>query len=453
MNRVMIAGTASGSGKTTVTCALLSMLKDMGKDVISFKCGPDYIDPMFHEKVTLVPARNLDIFLMGEENVKHVLSYHTQSRDFALIEGVMGLYDGVGSRSYASANHLSVITETPVILVVNAKGKSQSICAEIKGYLEYEKNNICAVILNNTSGAMYTFYKDMIESQLHVKVAGFLPSISDIHIKSRHLGLITANEISDIQDKMKLLAERAKECVDLDMIMEIAQQAGLIEEKKGALSGIESSKSVKIYVAEDEAFCFRYEDNHEILRKLGADICYFSPLRDSELPDDADGLILWGGYPELHAKELECNEKVKSSIRQKIKNGMPVYAECGGFMYLQEKLTDSQGEVYDMLGILEGRTEMRSQLQKFGYVDLTANCDNWLCKKGEKIKAHSFRYSVSSHEGNEFTATKRSNSASYQCIVATDNIFAGYPHIHFLGNESMAENFIQACQNYSTTCN
>ena len=448
MNRIMIAGTGSGCGKTTVTCALLAAFKNMGKNIVSFKCGPDYIDPMFHKKAVLTDSYNLDVFLMGEENVRYSLWRHGKNTDLCVIEGVMGLYDGMGNGSYASSNHLSEITETPVILVVSAKGKSRSVCAEIYGYMNYEKNNISAVILNNTSESMYPFYKDMIEKNLSVEVAGFLPNIPDAQIESRHLGLVSANEIIDIQKKINILAENASKYIDLEKLLSISSKTKPVEIKDDFFKNITPEYSPTIYIANDEAFCFFYEENHEFLKAFGAELRFFSPVHDTEVPDDADGIILWGGYPDLLAKRLAGNISMKESIEHKIKNGMPVYAECGGFIYLQESLTDLRGETYQMTGIIKGHSKMASRLQNFGYAEITANQDNMLCDKSEKINVHSFRYFCSANEGNAFTAVKKSSGNSYDCIVADNNIFAGYPYIHFGGNRKLAERFVRACGKY-----
>lgn len=446
MGRIMIAGTGSGCGKTTITCAILGAFKAENKPVVSFKAGPDYIDPMFHKKITGVEARNLDLFLMGEENVKYALI--RQMGNISVIEGVMGLYDGIGSTSYGSANHLSLFTQTPVILVVNVKGKSQSLCAEIQGYMNYEENNICGVILNNTNEAMYSFYKRMIKDKLKLEVLGFMPNIPNANIESRHLGLVTANEIADIQKKMELLAEAANKYIDIEKLLSIAKSAEQIKCSDFKVETICQTEKPIIYVAMDKAFCFYYEDNHDLLKDLGAELRFFSPLYDTTLSDDADGLIFWGGYPELYAETLQDNQSIKASLQERVKSGMPVYAECGGFMYLQEALTDLKGDTYSMLGILDGHVKMTANLQNFGYVILTANYDNLLCKKGRTINAHSFHHSVSDNEGISFTATKKSTGKAYPCIVSQGNIFAGYPHINFLGNTSFAKNFVRACEKY-----
>ena len=454
-NRIMIAGTGSGCGKTTITCALLAALVSMGKDIISFKCGPDYIDPMFHKKVTGVESRNLDVFLMGEKIVKYSVACHAANRDIALIEGVMGIYDGLGSGSFASSNHVSVLTNTPAILIVNAKGAALSVCAMIKGFLEFDKNNIRGIILNNVPEAMFNYYQQMIKDRFKVNVIGFMPHIPEAQIESRHLGLITADEITDIKDKIRTLASNALKYIDIAKLLDIAGQEpldGSIVADHGRFllksdASIKSSDSVKIYVACDEAFLFWYEDNHDLLKALGADIKFFSPVYDKELPEDADGLVLWGGYPELYSGLIQKNKTMKKSLNFAIDSGLPVYAEGGGFMFLHERLTDLRDVTYEMMGVLPGEVKMTDKLQNFGYYELKAQKDNLLCKAGDKINAHFFRRSISNNEGNCFKAVKQ-NGKTFPCIISHKNIFAGYQHLHFWGNPSFAENFVKACIKY-----
>ena len=447
----MIAGTGSGCGKTTVTCALLAALKRLNKNVVSFKCGPDYIDPLFHRKATEVDPFNLDPYLMGKEGVTESLQFHSTGRDIALIEGAMGLYDGIGMGSEASANHLAQMTHTPTLLVIDTKGKALSICAEIEGYLKFGKNNIVAVILNRTKSSMYSRYKEMIENRTGVKVAGFLPNIPETNIESRHLGLVTADEIQDIRHKIALLGNNALKTVDFETLLELAKTIECCNPAETNHRPEQRNPIVRIYVAHDEAFCFRYEDNHRILRESGAELCFFSPLHDGCIPEDADGLIFWGGYPELHAAVLARNETFKRSIRQKHEHGLPIYAEGGGFMYLLEHLTEGQGSKYPMLGIIDGETFMTDRLQQFGYVELESHKNNILCGKGDKIKAHSFHYSAATNEGGDFTATKASGTGFFPCIFATEKLFAGYPHIHFGRYKHLAANFINACFHFRTT--
>jgi len=446
--RVMIAGTGSGCGKTTITCALLAALASSGKDVVSFKCGPDYIDPMFHEKATGVKARNLDIFLMGEGGVKDCLSRNARGRDVAVLEGVMGFYDGLGGGSVNSSNHISLLTGTPVVLIVNAKGAALSVCAAIKGFLEFEENNISGVILNDVSESAFDFYKKMIEERFDIGVLGFMPHIPEVKIESRHLGLVTAGEIADIKEKINVLEEYAKKCVDMERLLHIAGQAGALDCRHGFLHIVPVARGVKLYIALDEAFSFWYEDNSELLEALGAEVRFFSPLHDKGLPEDADGLVLPGGYPELYGQALENNSGMRDSLKHAIENGLPVYAECGGFVYMQRQLTDFMGRTHEMLGALPGNVKMTDRLQNFGYYRIEAQEENMLCGVGDGINAHFFRCSVSDSEGDRFIAVKHGGK-SFSCIVAEGNVFAGYQHLHFLGNPDFAKKFIKTCSEYS----
>ena len=447
--RVMIAGTGSGCGKTTITCALLSALVSMGNDVIAFKCGPDYIDPMFHKKAAGLESRNLDIFLMGEQGVRYCAARHAANGKIAVLEGVMGFYDGLGNGSYASSNHVSLLTNTPVVLIVSAKGTSLSICAEIKGFLEFERNNIRGLILNNVSEAIYPFYKRMIEERLNISVIGFMPHIPDVHLESRHLGLVTADEIADIKEKLNILGDYAVRCVDLEALQNIAGQAEPFDSGQNFLPAIKNDCSIKIYVARDEAFCFCYEDNNDLFKWMGAEIEFFSPIHDRELPNDAAGIVLWGGYPELYARALEENTSMRYSLKSAIEADLPVYAECGGFRYLQQSLTDLDGKTYEMLGVLPGNAKMTKKLRNFGYYEIEAQRDNLLCRAGGKINAHFFHHSVSNCEGDCFMAVKNSG-VSFPCIAAKMNILAGCQHLHFWGNPDFALNFINTCVEYYT---
>lgn len=449
MSRIMIAATGSGVGKTTVICGLLNALRKKDKKVVSFKCGPDYIDPMFHKKVTEVPSKNLDIFLMGEDNVKNILLETEGENDIAIIEGVMGLYDGLGQSSKYSANDVSQLTNTPIILVVNPKGKAISLCAEIKGFLEFQKNNIKGILLNNIKSSMYSFYKNMIETNLDTEVVGFIPTIENAMIESRYLGLITANEIKNIQKKIDLIGDSVLENCDINKIIEIANSCE--EPKKIDISSfinknINISKNINIYVAKDEAFNFIYDDNIKILEELGANIKYFSPIYDDKLPYDAHGILLFGGYPEIYANLLENNIKIKNDLVNKINNGLPTYAECGGFMYLQKTITDFDGYSFDMLGVLDGDVIMTKILQNFGYTTIKSEIENNFLN-GE-INTHSFHHSKSTNEGDSFLATKISTKKEYKAVVITENIFASYLHIHFLNNLELPKNFISLCDKY-----
>lgn len=434
MSRVLIAGTNSGCGKTTVTCALLAALR--GRGVASFKCGPDYIDPMFHREALGINAHSLDPFFCRDK-LNWLLSTHA-GKEISIIEGVMGYYDGKKCSTDCSTYDVARTTNTPVVLVVNMKGMYNTVGAILRGFKEYQPDsNINGVIFNGISEGMYSQVAKVAENEGILPV-GYLPRIPESEVPSRRLGLVTAQEIDDIQSKLEHLAAYAQAWIP--NIMAIASKAPLLEnhmltseETKANLNRefFISQNRIKIAVSRDEAFCFMYQENLELLESLGCDIVYFSPMHDSELPKDVQGLYLCGGYPELHAQMLSNNKTMLQDIRNAIESGMPTIAECGGFMYLHEKL----GE-HDMAGVIKGKTSETQKLQRFGYLTLTAMRDNLLCKKGESIRAHEFHYWQSDDNGTDFDSDKGA------CIHATETMYAGFPHLYFYANEQFARNFV-----------
>lgn len=449
ISRVMIVGTGSNSGKTTITCGVLKALKNRGMKLSSFKCGPDYIDPMFHSKVIGTHSRNLDLYMCGENSVKYLLNKNSELTDFSIIEGVMGMYDGLGMSDDYSSNHLSLVTDTPEILVVNGRGKSVSILAEISGYMNFRKNNIKGIILNNISEGMYSFFKKAIEEELKVEVFGFLPSLKEVEFKSRHLGLITANEIEDIQNKIDILAEACEKNIDLDRIIELGSKTTPIKFQDIIIENIIEKNSIRIGVALDNAFSFYYEDNLELLKELGVELVYFSPLESEKIPENVQGLIFGGGYPEEYGELLSQNKTMMESIQKASEQGTIIYGECGGYMYLCNSLEGKyDGELNQeipMVSLIDSKVTMGKKLTRFGYIELIAKKDNIFCKKDETIRAHEFHYSDSTDNGNIFLAQK-SSGRKWECIHMNDNIIAGYPHIHFWGNLQFAKNFIYKCK-------
>lgn len=441
MKRIMIAGTHSGCGKTTVTCALLQALVNRALNISSFKCGPDYIDPVFHKTVIGSDAYNLDSFLMTADTIKYLL--HKNSSEINVIEGVMGFYDGLSFTERASSYELSQITDTPVILVVNSRGKSLSAIAEIKGFKEFRDNKISGVIFNNMSEKIYGTIACECE-KLGIEPLGFMPYVKDARIESRHLGLVTAREIGDIKEKINLLAAEAEKKINIDRILEMAERG----DTKVDFPQTKKISDVQIAVARDKAFCFYYEDNLSLLRELGAKITYFSPLENEAVPE-CDGLILGGGYPELYADILEKNTVTIQSVKEKISGGVPCIAECGGFMYLHETMEDINGQPHKMAGVIDGTCKKTERLQRFGYMEITARSDNILCKKGHTVKTREFHYFDSDHCGSGFDAEK--DGVKWSCINTENNLFAGFPHIHFYSDISLAENFIESCEKYRCT--
>lgn len=450
--RVMFAAPNSGDGKTTVTCAVLKALLDEDHQLATFKCGPDYIDPMFHSEVVGAPSRNLDLFMLSEKTCRYLLVKNAKQKDIAVIEGVMGYYDGIsGQNTAASSYHLANATETPVILIVGCRGAYLSVAALIKGFAEFRKDsNIQGIILNNLSEEMYPSYKALVEKETGIPVLGFFPKMKECRLESRHLGLITAAELSGLQELISRLAEQAKKSIDLELLLKIADQAPELEYEEPY---IERFRKVQIAVANDKAFCFYYQDSLELLEEMGAELIYFSPLDDTGLPE-CDGLILGGGYPELYAKELSGNQKMRGSIREALNQGLPCLAECGGFMYLLDEMEIQEPEgqplSYSMVGAIQGKSFMTKKLNRFGYITLTAQKNNLLANEGEQINAHEFHYSDSTSNGDDCTATKATDGKGWNCIHAGETLFAGYPHIHFWGNPAFADKFISRCLIYQS---
>lgn len=443
MRRIMLCGTNSGCGKTTVTAAVLKALLNRGLRAASFKCGPDYIDPMFHSRIIGAQSYNLDRFFCDDDTLKFLLEKHSRKADVSVIEGVMGFYDGGRASSY----ELSQALDTPAVIVVDCKGMGASVGAVIKGFLSYRyPNNIAGFIFNRLSERLIPEVRKICE-ELNTEFLGNLPYCKNAEIKSRHLGLLTADEISDLQTKAQILAKAAEENVDLDRLIELSD-AGDLGAFKAPAPAVITKKPVVIAAAKDEAFCFTYRDNIELLEELGCEIRYFSPLSDKKLPENTRGIILCGGYPELYAERLSKNTAMLSELRERILGGMPTIAECGGFMYLHETIENENGKQFPAVGVIKGAAFKTEKLQRFGYVNLTAKRDNLLCKAGEIIPAHEFHYYESSDAGEDFSAEK-TNGAVYSCIHADENIYAGFPHLYFYANPLIAENFVKKCVEYN----
>ena len=444
MPRIMISAASSGSGKTTIVCGLLKALMNKGKRVAAFKSGPDYIDPMFHSKVIGAKSRNLDIFMLGKETTRYLAAKNAQDADISIFEGAMGFYDGMGKTSDCSAYDLAVTCDVPVILVVNARGAALSIAATINGFKNFRQDShIVGAILNNVNPMTYMFYKETIEQETGVKLVGYFPVMQDCNFESRHLGLVTAEEIGDLQQIVERLATQAAKSIDLDALLELACGAAPLEYEAPV---IEQVGHPRIAVAQDKAFCFYYQDALDLLTELGAELVPFSPTYDEHLPS-CEGLFLGGGYPELYAKELEANTTMLADIKAHIASHKPCYAECGGFMYLLERYRD-EAHTYNWVGAIPGESALTKKLTRFGYVHLTAQEDNLLTPKGGQINAHEFHYSDSTNNGQGYAAAKASGKGAWKCAVVSDTLYAGYPHMHLYGNINFARNFVTCCDKY-----
>ena len=341
--RILITAPASGKGKTLITCSILRAFMNRGYHVASFKCGPDYIDPMFHRTVMGVDSYNLDTFLCGRQGVKEILTRHGAGRDLTVIEGVMGYYDGLaGISTDSSAYDVAGATKTPAVLVLDCKGLSVSILPVIQGFLAYKcDSHIQGVILNRLSPMIYRRMKQMIEEQTGVRVYGYLPVLEDCVLESRYLGLKLPQELENIHAQLCRLGEQAEKTIDVDGLIELARSAEELDglsESAGVSKDLEQAEKLRIGIAQDEAFCFIYQDNLELLEDMGAELIPFSPIHDEQLPEALDGLLLYGGYPELYASLLSENRKMLSQIQMMILDRLPCMAECGGFMYLTDTL-------------------------------------------------------------------------------------------------------------------
>lgn len=387
MKRLMISAMASGSGKTVLTCGLLAALTARGHAAQALKCGPDYIDPMFHEKVLGVPSRNLDLFLQGEDGVRRTLL--KQKGDYVVVEGAMGFYDGVNGTDRASAWQVARTASLPVVLAIRPGGSSLTLAAQVKGLLTFRADSqIRGLVLTACRPSLYAHLAPILEEETGLPVLGYLPPMEEANIGSRHLGLLTPGEIADLNQRFRKVAEQLEKTVNLDALWALAE-----ETEKTAVQDrprrFRPRSCCAIGVAWDAAFCFYYADNLDALRDAGAELVFFSPLQADALPE-VDGLYLGGGYPEVYAQALFRQAGIRSAIRVALRDGMPTVAECGGFLYLQEQLQTEQEVPWPMVEVLPGMGYPTRQLRRFGYLTLQAERDSLLFRAGRRFQPMNF---------------------------------------------------------------
>ena len=439
MKRLMLTAMHSGSGKTVVTCGLLRAFQRRCLTVESFKCGPDYIDPMFHRRVLGLPGRNLDLFLQGAEGVKRTLSGQRAER--ALVEGAMGYYDGVGGTHEASAWQTADTAGLPAVLVVRPKGISLTLAAQLQGMLSFRvPSHIAAVFLTDCTGALYDHLRPVIE-ETGLRALGYLPPMEEAVLESRHLGLVTPDEVTDLQRRFDAIAAQMERTADLDGLLELAEEGTAGEPATAALPA-----RCRIAVARDEAFCFVYQDCLEALEAAGAELVCFSPLRDNP-PVGVHGLYLVGGYPELHGQALSENTAMLEWVRGAVENGLPTVAECGGFLYLLQTLTDRAGRTWPMAGVFPGGSLPTDSLRRFGYLRLRSGEDSLLFRAGEQVPAHEFHYWEADRCGSALEAEKPSGRR-WRCGYTGPTLYAGFPHLHLGGAAPLAERFAEAAVRY-----
>jgi cobyrinic acid a,c-diamide synthase len=448
---LIIAGERSGVGKTTITLGLLSWLKSQGKSIQSFKVGPDYIDPMFHTAITGLQCRNLDPILTSEDYVKSCFSYHSQQADISIIEGVMGLYDGVPndkSFCYGSTAHIAKLLQIPVILIIDCSKLSTSIGAIAYGYVNLDLEvKIVGIILNKVGSEKHlSFLKEGLKI-CSIPIVGVWFREKYIELPSRHLGLIPTEEITSHQEIFKQLAVIAEKNFLWNLL------TPYLEEKKtnnkfsdNFYNFIPQKKyNLKIAVAKDKAFNFYYQDNFDILEKLGVKLVFFSPINDDKIPDNIQGIYLGGGFPEVFASELAKNITMIESLKQAINSGIFTYAECGGMMYLSEKIINFEGKSWEMVGVLPNIAIMDKKLT-LGYREAKILIKNNLFKDNITLKGHEFHRSKNSDIPNlpiaEIKDYYTQQILSYQGWQIK-NIYASYLHIHLGNITSQIEKFLQ----------
>ena len=442
--RVLLAAPMSGSGKTMITCGLLQALTLRALAVASFKCGPDYIDPMFHEKVIGTRSANLDLFFTEAGLLRRLFVRNGADADISVIEGVMGYYDGSSADSTeASSYAVARALDCPTVLIVNARGQSVSALATLEGFLRFRPDSgVKGVIFNQMPERIFRALAPQVRA-MGVVPLGYVPRADDLVIESRHLGLVTPDEIAGLSDRLRRLAALLEQTVDIDALIALANEAPALEtEPEPAYPALAPTV---IAVAKDEAFCFLYRDNLALLERLGARLAYFSPIRDASLPEETQGLLLCGGYPELYAEQLSANSAMREHIRSAVYGGLPTLAECGGFMYLHGELEDMSGRFWPMAGVIPGRAYRTPKLGRFGYITLKADADTAFLPAGETVRAHEFHYFESESCGDALTATKPDGVRQWKCCHADGALLAGFPHLCYESDPDLIVRFLRKC--------
>ncbi|MCR1851065.1 cobyrinate a,c-diamide synthase [Paeniclostridium sordellii] len=446
MKKILIAGTNSGVGKTTISLGIMQALTKRNLKVQPYKVGPDYIDPSYHTFITGRDSRNLDSYMLDDEKINYIFKNASKDADISVIEGVMGLYDGFGiDLNSCTSSYTSKILKSPVILVINGKAMSSSAAAMVLGYKELDKEvNIKGVIVNNVKTKNhYELIKEAIEKYCNIEVLGYFPPNEKFKLDSRHLGLVPSVEIEALTEKFYDLGSEIEKYINIDRLIEISESEEI--ETSFELNELPKFKNKSIAIAYDKAFNFYYKENLELLNQMNIEIKTFSPLYDEIVPK-ADCIYIGGGFPEVFAKELGINKKMRESIKKAHENNVPIYAECGGLMYLGEKLLDLDGNEYEMVGIFEGISKMTKSLKRFGYCDGIAKVDTVFSNKGDIIKGHEFHHSEfnSNEECSYKMVKKRGNKIVDEWYggYSKGNTLATYLHTHFYNNLDSIIKFI-----------
>lgn len=444
--RVIIAAVMSGSGKTTITAGLLAALKKRGLNVQPYKIGPDYIDTGWHTLASGKISHNLDSWLVGKDKLQEIFTATSQGADISIIEGVMGLYDG-GRGGISSTAEISKLLDAPVVLVIDAKSMGTSAAAIALGFREFDKSvKLAGVILNRLgSDSHRKIIVDALD-KIGIKCFGAIKRNEEFHLPERYLGLVptTENNSADVIEKICAAVEAQ---VDVDALIDLAKNSAPLEK----FNYVEKfSPMIRIAVAKDEAFNFYYGASLKELERLGAEIVFFSPLNDEALPENISGLVIGGGFPEMFADKLQSNKKIRADIFHAAQSGLPIFAECGGYMYLMRELIDFDGKSFEMCGVLDGVATMTNKLQTVGYVEAEILSDCVLGKAGDILRAHEFHFSTAQTSDEKiFKCTRMRTGSEYLAGAVKKNIVASYLHIHFAGCPNAAKTFIDACKKFS----
>lgn len=451
----MITAASSGSGKTMITCGILELFKRKGLNPLACKCGPDYIDGLFHKQVLELEGMNLDSYFEAPEELRDKYSLLSKGH-LPVVEGVMGYFDGLGgSTTRASSWEVAHILDLPAVLVVDARGASVSLAALIKGFLEFERSmgsQIKAVIFNRMSPMLYPRIRELVERETGIRAAGFVPELDFLKVGSRHLGLVLPEEIAGLREQMNRLGKCLEEMIDWEFLAELGaekEERDALEEENTEAS-CTAAFSFRLGIAMDEAFCFYYQDNLRLLERLGGELVYFSPIHDRSLPEQLDGLILGGGYPELYCEALSLNESMREAVKKAAEGGLPVLGECGGYLYLLEELEAEDGRIWPMTGVLKGKGYKKGKNSRFGYIGVEAEKDSLYLKPGEQIRGHEFHYWDCEVLEEEWVmrAKKPVGNRSWPCIRIKNQVMAGFPHLFYPSCPAFAVRFAKACVRY-----
>lgn len=442
---VLVAGTHSGVGKTTVTLGIMGFLARFHR-VVPFKVGPDYLDPGYHRMACGTMGYNLDLFLLGRKNLEELFRSRVSPGNVAVVEGVMGLFDGLGERSVGSSAQVAKILGLPVILVVDASGMAGSAAALVRGFRDFDRGvDLAAIFLNRVRSDHHAqLLKRCIERETGLPVVGFLPQDPELVFPERHLGLVPAGE-ARAEEKMSRLLSSFERFFDGERLVRMMREVRPL-----SCWHPPRPKTVRIGLAYDEAFHFYYRSSLETLEREGAELVPFSPLQDEALPERIGGLYLGGGFPEVFAESLAENHTLRKLIREAVERGMPVYAECGGLMYLAREL-HLRGERFPMVGAFPFTVEMTDRLQRFGYAQALVVEENMLASLGTVFRGHEFHYSrlLSGNGRATYLVRKPYRKTSWSCGFVTKNTLATYLHLDFFAFPQVARRFVEACRAFT----